>query len=139
MAVYLGIQVEEIRQAYARLSLRIGPQYLNALDRAHGIAISSVIDQAVAVASNATEYQALVMELKINFLNAVSPGDIITAEATPLDLKRKLGLWQVEVQDSSGTRVALAQALTYHRPKKADNIVKTRSAVWDSSRKSGPL
>jgi acyl-CoA thioesterase len=119
MATHLGIQVEEVRRAYARLSLCIGPQYLNALERAHGIAISSVIDQAVAVASNATEYQALVMELKINFLGAVSPGDTITAEATPLDLKRKFSLWQVEV--TIGNRVALAQALAYHRPKKYDS------------------
>ena len=118
MAVYLGIQVETVKRAYARLSLRIEPQYLNAVNRAHGMAISALIDQAVAVASNATEYQALVFELKINFLGAVSPGDTITAEASPLDLKRKLSLWQVEVKDTKENRVALAQALAYHRPKK---------------------
>ena len=120
MARFLGIQVEEVRHAYARLSLRITPQYLNALDRAHGMAICSVIDQAVAVASNATEYEALIVELKVNFLDAVAEGDKITAEASPLDLKRKLGLWQVEVKDSSGHRVAMAQALAYNRPKKLD-------------------
>ncbi len=115
MAVFLGIKVEEVRRAYARLSLRIGPNYLNALDRAHGIAVSAVIDQAFAVASNTTERPALITELKINFLGAVSPGDTITAEATPLDLKRRLSLWQVEVKDSKGERIAMAQALAYHR------------------------
>lgn len=117
MATFLGIQVQEVKPAYARLSLRIKPQYLNALDRAHGIAISSVIDQAVAVAANSTEYQALVVELKINFLGPVAPDDTITAEAKPLDMKRKLSLWQIEVKDSGGNRVALAQALAYHREK----------------------
>jgi len=115
MATFLGIRVQEVRPAYARLSLRIKPQYLNALDRAHGIAISSVIDQAVAVAANSTEYQALVVELKINFLGPVAPDDTIIAEAKPLDMKRKLSLWQIEVKDSGGNRVALAQALAYHR------------------------
>jgi acyl-CoA thioesterase len=118
MATFLGIQVQEVKHAYARLSLHIQPRYLNALNRAHGIAISSVIDQAVAVAANSTEYQALVVELKINFLSSVTPDDIITAEARPLDLKRKLSLWQVEVKDSNGNSVALAQALAYHRGKK---------------------
>ncbi len=117
MATFLGIQVEEVRRAYARLSLRIGPNYLNALDRAHGIAISSVIDQAFAVAANSTERPALITELKINFLGAVLPEDTITAEATPLDLKRRLSLWQVEVKDSKGERIAMAQALAYHRDK----------------------
>lgn len=117
MASFLGIEVEEVRKAYARLSLVIKPQYLNALNRAHGMALSSIVDQAVAVAANATEYQALVLELKINFLDAVSPGDTIIAEATPLDIKRKLSLWQVEVKDSSKNRVATAQALVYHGAK----------------------
>ncbi|MCP4682826.1 MAG: hypothetical protein GY864_10880 [Desulfobacterales bacterium] len=47
MAVFLSIKVEEVRRAYARLSLRIGSNYLNALGRAHGIAISALIDQAL--------------------------------------------------------------------------------------------
>lgn len=119
MATFLGIQVQEVKPAYARLSLHIKPQYLNALQRAHGIAISSVIDQAVAVAANSTEYQALVVELKINFLGPAAPDDTIVAEAKPLDVKRKLSLWQIEVKGSGGNRVALAQALAYHREKKA--------------------
>jgi len=118
MATFLGIRVEEVAYAYCRLSLRLKPEYLNALNRAHGIAISAVVDQAVAVASNTTEYQALVVELKINFLDAAAPEEIITAEAKPLDLKRKLSLWQVEVTGSGGGRIALAQALAYHRAQK---------------------
>ena len=118
MATFLGICVEEVKYAYCRLSLRMRPEYLNALKRGHGIAISAVIDQAVAVASNATEYQALIIELKINYLDAAAPEDLITAEAKPLDLKRKLSLWQVEVKGSGGNCIALAQALAYHRAKK---------------------
>lgn len=118
MATFLGIRVEKVKYAYCRLSLRMKPEYLNALKRAHGIAISAVIDQAVAVASNATEYQALIIELKINFLDAAAPEEVITAEAKPLDFKRKLSLWQVEVKGSGGNRIALAEALAYHRAKK---------------------
>lgn len=119
MAVFLGITVEEVREAYARLSLVVKPHYLNAVERAHGAAISALVDQSVAVASNATPYKALVVELKINFLGAAGPGDTLTAEARALDLKRKLSLWQVEVTRSGGEKVALAQALAYHRPRDA--------------------
>jgi acyl-CoA thioesterase len=118
MAVFLGISLEAVDSAYSRLSLEIKPEYLNALDRAHGMAISCLVDQAVAVASNATEFQTLTVELKINFLAAALPGDTLVAEARPLDMKRSLSLWEVDVRDSRENRVAVAQALAYHRPKK---------------------
>jgi uncharacterized protein (TIGR00369 family) len=84
------------------------------------MAISSLIDQAVAVASNSTKYEALVVELKVNFLRGVSAGDTITAEATPLDVSRRLSLWEVNVRDSAGNRVSVAQAMAYHRSKGTD-------------------
>jgi acyl-CoA thioesterase len=115
MASFLGIQAEEVKRAYARLSLIIKEHHTNSLGRAHGMAISSLADQAVAVASNATEQGALVVELKINFLKAVSAGDKITAEASPISLGRQLSLWQVDIRDSTGNAVSVAQALAYHR------------------------
>jgi len=33
-------------------------------------------------------------------------------------MKRSLSLWEVDVRDSRENRVAVAQALAYHRPKK---------------------
>ena len=117
MAVFLGIRLEAVDLAYSRLSLEIKPEYLNAVDRAHGMAISCLVDQAVAVASNATEFETLIVELKINFLAAALPGDTIFAEARPVDMKRSLSLWEVIVVDSRENRVAVAQALAYHRPK----------------------
>jgi acyl-CoA thioesterase len=118
MASFLGIRLDEIRRAYARLSLVIKPEYLNALDRAHGMILSSMIDQAAAVAANSMEYDVLLVELKINYLAAALPGERITAEARPIDIKKSLSLWVVDVRDSSGTLVATGQALGYHRPRK---------------------
>jgi acyl-CoA thioesterase len=117
MASFLGVHAEEVKPGYARLSLVVKEQYLNSLGRAHGMAISSLIDQAVAVASNSTKYEALVVELKINFLRGVAAGDKITAEASPLDMSRRLSLWQVDVWDSTGKVVSVAQAMAYHRSK----------------------
>lgn len=116
MATFLGIQLKEIRWAYALLSLDIRPEFLNALGRAHGMIVSALVDQAAAVAANATEYRALIAEIKVNFLDAVSPGDTVTAEARAVDLRKHLSLWQVDVRDSSGKLVATGQALGYHRP-----------------------
>lgn len=115
MASFLGIRLEEVRRAYARLSVEIRPEYLNAHDRAHGMILSSMIDQAAAVAANSMEYDVLLVELKINYLSAAAPGERITAEARPVDIKKSLSLWTVDVRGASGTLVATGQALGYHR------------------------
>lgn len=116
MASYLGIRLVELRPAYARLSLYIRPEYLNALGRAHGMIVSALVDQAAAVAANSTETRALIIEIKVNFLDAVSAGDTVTAEAKAFDIRKSLSLWQVDVRDSSGRLVASGQAVGYHRP-----------------------
>ena len=119
MASFLGIEVEEIRRAYARLSVVIKPEYLNALDRAHGMILSAMIDQGAAVAANSMEDDVLLVELKINYLASASAGERITAEAKPIDIKKALSLWVVEVHNASGTLIATGQALGYHRPRKS--------------------
>ncbi len=54
MASFLGTVVEEVREGYARTSLAIRPEYLNAVDRAHGIAVLAAADQAIADAATPT-------------------------------------------------------------------------------------
>jgi uncharacterized protein (TIGR00369 family) len=124
MAAFLGIRPEEVRRAYARLSVVIKPEYLNAHARAHGMILSSLIDQAAAVAANSTEYDVLLVELKINYLAAAAPGELITAEAKPVDIKKSLSLWAIDVRSASGTLIATGQALGYHRLREMNKVKK---------------
>lgn len=125
MASFLGIRLEEVRRAYSRLSVEIRPEFLNAHDRAHGMILSSMIDQAAAVASNSMEFDVLLVELKINYLAAAVPGERITAEARPVDIKKSLSLWTVDVRGASGTLVATGQALGYHRIRDKKEVKKS--------------
>jgi acyl-CoA thioesterase len=127
MAAFLGIRLEEVRRAYARLSVVIKPEYLNAHDRAHGMILSSLIDQAAAVAANSMEYDVLLVELKINYLAAAAPGELITAEAKPVDIKKSLSLWAIDVRGASGTLIATGQALGYHRLREKKDMKKSGS------------
>jgi acyl-CoA thioesterase len=127
MAAFLGIRLEEVRRAYSRLSVVINPEYLNAHNRAHGMILSAMIDQASAVAANSMEYDVLLVELKINYLAAATPGERITAEAKPVDIKKSLSLWTVDVRGASGTLVATGQALGYHRLREKKEVKKSGS------------
>ncbi len=115
LATFLGIKVEEVSHQKAVVSLLPGPQHMNAVERVHGSAIYALIDQAAAVAANTMERGAVLFETKANFLDAGRPGEKLLATATPLDLKRKLSLWEVRVRAQDGRLVALAQAMAYHQ------------------------
>ena len=116
MARHLGIEVLEVKENFARLALEVRPEYLNSLDRAHGITVYALADQAIAVASNSAGDSAMVLEAKINFLNGVPRGTRLEAVARPVEKKRTIGLWNVEIRDQKdGLLVATCQGMTYHK------------------------
>lgn len=116
MARHLGIEVLEVSENFARVALTVRPEHLNALDRAHGITVYALADQVLAVAANSAGGSAMVLESKINFLNGVPAGARLVAEARPVERKRTIGLWSVEVrQEESGLLIATCQGLTYHK------------------------
>lgn len=118
MARHLGIEVLEVAENFARVALTVKPEYLNALDRAHGITVYALADQALAVAANSTGDSAVVLESKINFLSGAPVGARLVAEARPVDRKKTLALWNVEVrQERDGALIASCQGLTYHKPR----------------------
>ena len=116
MATYLGIELLEVGEAHARLGVRVRPEYCNALSLAHGMLISSLADQCVAVAANTLKKGVLLTELKVNYLAAAHPGQDLVGEARSIDLKRTFGLWEVRITQGEGL-IAVAQALTYSRPR----------------------
>jgi acyl-coenzyme A thioesterase PaaI-like protein len=71
------------------------------------------------------EFDVLLVELKINYLAAAVPGERITAEARPVDIKKSLSLWTVDVRGASGTLVATGQALGYHRIRDKKEVKKS--------------
>jgi len=116
MARHLGIEILEVREAFSRVALTIRPEYLNALDRVHGVTLFAVADQAMAVAANSRGVSAMLLEAKINYLSSASEGDRLVAEARPVDLKRKIGLWNVEIRvEGSPDLVAVCQGVSYHK------------------------
>ncbi len=116
MARFLGIEVVKVAANYARLRLSMRPELLNAMGRGHGMVLSALADQSVAVAANTGGDTALVVELTVSFIAGVGPAETLTATATAISRKRRLSFWEVDIREGSHNQVATARAITYHRP-----------------------
>ncbi len=114
-ARFLGIEVDEVDAGYARCSLTVKSDYLNAVERAHGGIISSLADQALAVASNSTGMAALSLNFSLNYISSASEGEKIFAEAMPVNVGKKVSFWKIEVHGSEDKLIASGEALAYHR------------------------
>jgi acyl-CoA thioesterase len=110
----LGISIDDVSDSYARVSLTIPNNCCNAEGRTHGAVLFSLADEAFAVAANSRGVAALALEIKINYFQASGPGDTISAEATPIDIRKRVSLWNVDLTNQNGERIAVAQGMAYH-------------------------
>ncbi|MCP4134511.1 MAG: PaaI family thioesterase [bacterium] len=111
----LGITVEEVREGYARCSLTIKPEHLNAVERSHGAVISAVAGQALSIASNSTGVMALVINVNLNFISSASEGERIFSESSSLNIGKKVSVWKVEVRGKEDRLIASGEGTFYHK------------------------
>jgi acyl-CoA thioesterase len=116
LAKFLGIAVEEVTDSYARLSLEVKPEYMNAVGRAHGGIVCMMLDQAFAVAANSRGVPAVSMNLNVSYLSGAPLGAAIVSEARPVDIKRKISVWRIDARiRGGGALIASAVGTAYHQ------------------------
>jgi uncharacterized protein (TIGR00369 family) len=111
----LGIKIEEVREDYARLSIKICKKHLQLLNTVHGGVTASLADSAAAWAafgSTNPNSVPVTVEMKINFLKPVSSGKLI-AEARNIHKGSRILVSDVEVRDDNGDMVAKS-LITYY-------------------------
>lgn len=115
MATFLGIETDEVFAGYARCSVTIKPDYLNAVERAHGAIIYAVLDQALAVAANSTGNIAVSLSINVNYISSAIDGEKIFAEAIPVNTGNKVSFWKLEVRGIGDKIIATGNGVAYHK------------------------
>jgi acyl-CoA thioesterase len=110
----LGMQVLEVKEGYAKVSMKVEKLHTNALGFTHGGVIFSLADYAFALACNFGDNVAVAVQVSINFLKPSAEGDVLTAEATRVSEGKTTGLYQVTVR-KEGKTVALFTGLAYKK------------------------
>lgn len=104
-----GMQLEEAREGYAKLSAKVRPEYVNAYGVAHGAFIFALADMAFAIAASSIT-DAVAVQWSLNMFRAAAPGELITAECSILHHGKSVIVVGFNVYNSEGKVVARGQA-----------------------------
>lgn len=109
----MGIELVEVREGYAETRLEIGSQHLNAANVAHGGAVFTVADIALAAACNSYGNVSLLTNGNITVFHGTKEGDTLVACAEEISKSRKLGHYRVTVNNGEGEDIAVFTASVY--------------------------
>jgi len=103
----LGMQIAGVRCGYTKLTMRVRPDMVNGHALCHGGLIFTLADTAFAFACNSHNDNTLAAAANIEFLAPAHVGDELTAEATERWRGQRSGVYDVDVTNQSGMRIAV--------------------------------
>jgi len=104
---FLHIALDEIRPGYARMSLAITDDMVNGHGMCHGGFIFTLADSAFAYSCNSHNHNAVASGCTIEYLAPAHVGDVLTATAEERALAGRSGIYDIEVSNQDGKRIAL--------------------------------
>jgi len=103
LAPALGVEIEEVREGYARLSMTVRLDMTNGHGMVHGGMVFSLADCAFAYACNSRNVATVAQAASIVFLSSAQAGERLTVEAVERALEGRSGVYEMTVR--SGERV----------------------------------
>ncbi len=113
-AAVAGARLAEVREGYARVTMRLRPDHLNGVGVVQGGAVFTLADFAFAVASNSHGTVAVALDVSITFARASRTG-VLTAEAVEESVSRRVSVCNVKVTDGRGEVVALFRGTAFRK------------------------
>lgn len=109
----LGLEVVTIGPGSARVSMQVRSDMLNGFGICHGGLIATLADAAFAYACNAYNVQTVASGFSVELLAGAHEGDRLVAVAREVSRKGRLGVYDIEVDDQHGRRIALFRGHSY--------------------------
>ena len=107
-----GIEIEEAREGYARIRMRLTAAMLNGHGIAHGGMVFALADTAFAYACNSRNLRTVAAQASIVFLDSAKEGEILIAEARETALVGRSGVCTVSVRTGEGRPIAEFQGFS---------------------------
>lgn len=113
---WLGIEILECEIGRCKVGMRVRPEMLNSMNKAHGGISFALADTAFGFAANTHGKYAVSIETSVNHIEALEEGDYLIAESVIEKVKNKLGFNVVEVKRGEEL-VALFKGIVYRTQK----------------------
>ena len=112
IARFLGMRLVELTPGYAKVMMKLLPEYQNFNGLIFGGIIMAVVDQAFAYASNSLIQPSLATQFNLHFISGASVGDELIAECWVVKSGRRVGISEMKVTNQEGKLIAKATGTT---------------------------
>ena len=103
------VAIEEAREGYARIAMRLRADMLNGHGTVHGGMVFALADTAFAYACNSRNVKTVAAQASIVFLDSAREGERLVAEAQEKALAGRSGVYEVVVRGECGRVIACFQ------------------------------
>ena len=112
IASFLKMRLLELSPGYAKIAMKLTPDYLNFNELIFGGIIMAVADQAFAYASNSTTPRSIASQFNIHFIAGAEVTDELIAEGHVIKSGRRAGISEMVVTNKDGKLIAKATGTT---------------------------
>jgi len=112
VAALLGMKLVELKPGYAKITMKLKPEFLNFHGLVFGGVIMAVADQAFAYASNSLSYPSVASQFNIHFVAGAKADDELIAEGRVVRSGRRVGISEMMVTNQEGKLIARATGTT---------------------------
>jgi len=114
-AAMLGIEIIELSPGHAKVKMQTAQSMNNLFGTTHGGVIYSLIDAAFELIVNSHGTVAVALEVNVNYLSAVAPGEILVAEGSEVNRSQRISACEIRVIEADGRLIATCQTLAYRK------------------------
>jgi acyl-CoA thioesterase len=109
----LGMRIDAIGPGTATVSMTVREDMLNGFDICHGGLIATLADSAFAFACNTYNELTVASGITLDIVAPARLGDVLTAIATEVTRAGRTGVYDADVRNQRGERVAVFRGRSY--------------------------
>src|SRR5574343_1115624 len=109
----LGMEVLAIAPGSATLAMTVREDMLNGFEICHGGLITTLADSTFAFACNSYNELTVASGFTVDLLAPGRLGDVLTARATEVSKAGRTGVYDIEVHNQRGERIAVFRGRSY--------------------------